>query len=290
MNTITNILITILIIAIVIGLIVLLIKKSIAYIPPEEEWIIERYNKYHRTEKPPFALIFFDPIFDRIRKKLFMRGDTLDIVVGKAYTKDKANTDVSAKIYFKVVDPVKATYKIPNYFAGIERQAKAYIRGKVGQMDIDTVLTGRKLIKEFTEEPLRKDLESWGLELSTVEITNVKIPEELEKALENKAVAEKQAKAEMIKAENALKVAKKHAETHKIKLEEKIHTLEALAKANPTKDANMPINYLLGEKYLEALQSLSKSDSSKFVVYPSDLQKSLKGLFTMSAVKEDTDD
>ncbi len=268
----------------------ILLKKSIVYIPAEYEWVIERYNKFHRIARPPFAFVFFDPYFDRIRKKIFMRGDTHEITVGRAYTKDRVSVDVYAKIYFKVVDAYKATYEIPDYFAGIERQAKSYIRAKVATMIVDELLTGRGLVKAHTEELLTKDMESWGLHLSAVEITNVEIPEELKKALEDKAIAEKQAKADMIRAENALKVAKKEAETHKIKLEEKIHMIEELAKVNPSKDSNMPINILLGEKYIDALAKLSKSDSSKFVVYPSDLQKSLKGLFTMSAMKEDSDD
>ncbi len=275
---------------IIIGLIALIIKKSIVYIPAEYEWIIERYNKYHRTAKPPFALVLFDPYFDRIRKKVFIRGDTIEIKDMKIYTSDKVLIGVSTIIYFKVVDSYKATYEIPNYLAGITRQAKGHIRSKIGTMILEDAILGRKDIKKFTEEHLSKDLEAWGVQLLAVEISDIDVPKEIQKALENKAIAIRQKTADMIKAQSAYEVAKKHAETHKIKLEEKIHTIEELSKVNHTGDASMPINYLLGEKYIEALKSLSSSESSKFVVYPSDLQKSLKGLFTMSAIKEDTDD
>jgi len=272
------------------GIIFLVLKKSIVYIPAEEEWIIERYNKYHRTAKPPFAFVLFDPIFDRIRKKVFMRGDTIEIKDMKIYTSDKVLVGVSTILYFKVIDSYKATYEIPNYKAGITRQAKGHIRSKIGTMILEDAILGRKEIKKFTEEHLSKDLEPWGVKLLAVEISDIDVPKEIQRALENKAIAIRQKTADMIKAQSKYEVAKKHAETHKIQLEEKIHTIEELSKVNHTGDANMPINLLLGEKYLEALQSLSKSDSSKFVVYPSDLQKSLKGLFTMNAIKEDRDD
>jgi len=272
------------------GIVLFILKKSIVYIPAEEEWIIERYNKFHRIAKPPFAFVLFDPIFDRIRKKVYIRGDKIEIKDMKVYTKDKVLIGVSANIFFKVEDSYKATYNIPDYKGGIERQAKAHIRYIIGTMELENVILGRKEIKKYTEEHLKKDLHPWGVKLLAVEISDIEIPKEVQKALENKAIAIRQKKADMIKAQSAYEVAKKQAETHKIKLEEKIHTLEELAKVNPTGDANMPINFLLGEKYLEALESLSTSNSSKFVVYPSDLQKSLKGLFTMKAIKEESDD
>ncbi len=271
-------------------IVVIILKKSIVYIPAEEEWIIERYNKYHRTAKPPFAFVLFDPIFDRIRKKIFIRGDKLEIKDMKVYTNDKVSVGVSAIIYFKVIDSHKATYEIPDYKTGIIRQAKGHIRYKIGTMVLEDAILGRKDIKKYAEKHLGEDITPWGISLAAVEISEVDIPEEVQKALENRAIAERQKKADMIKAQSAYEVAKKNSETHKIKLEEKIHTLEELSKVNPTGDANMPMNFLLGEKYLEALGSLSSSDSSKFVVYPSDLQKSLKGLFTMNAIKEDSDD
>jgi regulator of protease activity HflC (stomatin/prohibitin superfamily) len=272
------------------GLVFFILKKSIVYIPAEEEWIIERYNKYHRTAKPPFAFVLFDPIFDRIRKKVFMRGDKSEIKGMKIYTSDKVLIGVSAIIYYKVINSHDATYKIPDYKGGVERQAKGHIRYKIGTMILEDAILGRKDIKKFTEEHLAKDLDAWGVKLLAVEISDIDVPKEIQKALENKAIAIRQKTADMIKAQSKYEVAKKNAETHKIKLEEKIHTIEELSKVNHTGDANMPINLLLGEKYLEALQSLSSSDSSKFVVYPSDLQKSLKGLFTMNAIKEDNDD
>jgi len=271
----------------IVGVIFLVLKKSIVYIPAEEEWIIERYNKYNRTAKAPFAFVLFDPIFDRIRKRVFMRGDKIEINNMKIYTNDKVLVGVSANIFFKVTNSYMATYEIPDYKGGIERQAKTHIRSKIGNMILEDVILGRKDIKKYTEEHLSEDVEKWGVKLLAVEISDVDVPKDIQKALEDKAIAIRQKTADMIKAQSAYEVAKKHAETHKIKLEEKIHTLEELSKVNHTGDASMPINYLLGEKYLEALQSLSSSDSSKFVVYPSDLQKSLKGLFTMNAIKED---
>ncbi len=277
---------------IIIGIVALILKKSIVYIPAEEEWIIERYNKYHRTAKPPFAFVLFDPIFDRIRKKIFMRGDQVQIKNMQIYTNDKVLVGASANIFFKVENSYDATYNTPNYKGGIERQAKAHIRYKIGTMVLEDTILGRKDIKKYTHEHLISDLKdnAWGVKLLAVEISDIDVPKEIQRALENRAIAIRQKNADMIKAQSAYEVAKKHAETHKIKLEEKVHTLEELAKVNQSGDANMPVNFLLGEKYLEALQSLSSSDSSKFVVYPSDLQKSLKGLFTMNAIKEDNDD
>jgi regulator of protease activity HflC (stomatin/prohibitin superfamily) len=275
---------------IIIGIVALILKKSIVYIPAEEEWIIERYNKYHRTAKAPFAFVLFDPIFDRIRKKIFMRGDKIVIKDIKIYTNDKVLIGVSANIFFKVVSSYDATYNVPDYKGIIERQAKAHMRYKIGTMVLEDTILSRKDIKKYTQEQIEADLKKWEIKILTVEISDINVPKDIQRALENRAIAIRQKNADMIKAQSAYEVAKKQAETHKIKLEEKVHTLEELTKVNQSGDANMPVNFLLGEKYLEALQSLSSSDSSKFVVYPSDLQKSLKGLFTMNAIKEDNDD
>ncbi len=264
-------------------------------VPQGEVWIIERLGKFNRVSKPGIRIVWFHPFYEKIRKKVIIKEQILDVPNLEVITKDNVLVTINAVSFIKVKEPKKATYEIVNYERGILTLVKTSIRSIVGNMKLDEALTNREKIKSVLKSKIIEDAHRWGIDISLVEIVDLHPSESMQKAMEKQATAERERRAleirangeknaEILKAEGQLEVAKIKAKVHHIHAEASAHALKELESVNETGDAQMPMNFLLGEQYLNALKSLSTSENSKFVVYPADLQKSLKGFLSMGAL------
>lgn len=270
---------------------------NIKVVPQGEAWIIERLGKFHRVSKPGIRMIVFHPFYEKVRKKVIIKEQILDVPNLEVITKDNVLVTMNAVAFIKVKDPKNATYAIVNYQQGILTLVKTSIRSIVGNMKLDEALTNREKIKNILKTKIIEDTHRWGINISLVEIVDLHPSASMQKAMEKQATAERERRAveitaigektaEILKAEAHLEVAKIHAQAHHIKVEASAHALKEIDGVNNTGDSNMPLNYILGEKYLDTLKSLSGSDNSKFVVYPADLQKSLKGFLSLGALNQ----
>jgi len=268
-------------------------------VPQGEVWIIERLGQYNRTAKPGFRLIWFHPFYEKIRKKIIIKEQILDVPNLDVITKDNVSVTINAVSIIKITQPQKATYAIVDYNRGIVTQVKTAIRSIIGTMKLDEALANRDRIKNDLKAKVEEDAARWGIDIKTVEIVDLQPSDSMQKAMEQQATAERERRALEIKAngekvakilaaEADLEVAKMHAESEEIIMKEITHSIKELrdsAGDELTGDASM--NFLLGKKYISALKDMSKSDNSKVVVYPADIQKTLHGLFGIAKhVKE----
>ncbi len=286
-----------LLIPISIGLIALFGFFAIHIVPQGEVWIIERLGKFNRVSKPGIRIILFHPFYEKIRKRVIIKEQILDVPNLDVITKDNVLVTMNAVTFIKVKEPKKATYEIVNYQQGILTLVKTSIRSIVGNMKLDEALTNREKIKNILKTKIIEDTHRWGIVINLVEIVDLHPSQSMRKAMEKQATAERERRAleisasgqkaaEILKAEAHLEVSRIHAEAHHIEIEASAHAIKKIESVNKTGDSNMPLHYILGDKYLDALKSLSKSDNSKFVVYPADLQKSLKGFLSMGALNQ----
>ena len=281
--------------AILAALVFILAFFVVEIIPQGEAWIIERLGKFNRVSKPGIRIVLFHPFYEKIRKKVIIKEQILDVPNLEVITKDNVLVTMNAVSFIKVKDPKKATYEIVNYERGILTLVKTSIRSIVGNMKLDEALTNREKIKNVLKSKIIEDTHRWGIDINLVEIVDLHPSASMQKAMEKQATAERERRAleitasgekaaEILKAEAHLEVARIHAQAHHIEVEAAAHALKEIESVNTTGDSNMPLNYILGDKYLDTLKSLSKSDNSKFVVYPADLQKSLKGFLSLGAL------
>jgi len=263
-------------------------------VPQGEVWIIERLGQYNRTAKPGFRLIWFHPFYEKIRKQIIIKEQILDVPNLDVITKDNVSVTINAVSIIKITKPNKATYEIVDYNRGIVTQVKTAIRSIIGTMKLDEALANRDKIKNDLKGKVEEDAARWGIDIKTVEIVDLQPSDSMQKAMEKQATAERERRALEIKAngekvakilaaEADLEVAKMHAESEEIIMKEITHSIKELRESagdELTGDASM--NFLLGKKYISALKDMSKSDNSKVVVYPADIQKTLHGLFGIS--------
>ena len=260
------------IVVLVLLMIVLYLGAGFEVLPQGEVWIIERMGKYSRTAHAGPTIIL--PIIEKVRRKMSTKDEILDIPHQEVITKDNVIIDVSAVAFIKVINPKDAFYNIGNYEKAIMSLIKTSLRSIVGNMPLDDALSGRDKIKKELKDGIANDIKKWGINVKTVEIQDITPSASMQKAMEKQATAERERRAMEIKAEGEHEVSILHAKSQEILAASAAESIKCISKVLP-EGSELPIHFLLGEKYIDSIHKLSSSQNSKFVVYPADLQKTL---------------
>ena len=261
------------------------IAKGVRIIPQGEEWIVERLGKYSSTLLP--GLRFIIPYLDRVAYKLVTKDIILDVQEQEVITKDNAVILTNAIAFIKVTDPVKAVYGVTDFSEAIRNLIMTTLRSIAGEMDLDQALSSRDKIKARLKESISDEAVDWGLTIKSVEIQDIKPSPSMQRAMETQASAERERKAAVTKAEGDKQAmilqAEARLESAKRDAAAQVNLAEASAEAIRRVAAaignnEVPMRFILGEKYLMALGKMGESPNSKLVMLPSDLQESLRGL------------
>ncbi|NPA29427.1 MAG: paraslipin [Epsilonproteobacteria bacterium] len=264
-----------------------LLATGVRIVPQGEEWIVERLGKFHKVLGPGLNIII--PVIDKIRRKMSTRDIILDVNQQEVITKDNAVIIANAVAFIKITDPVKALYGVENFKLAIQNLIMTTLRSIIGEMKLDEALSNRETIKTKLKEQIIDDVADWGITVKTVEIQDITPSSSMQQAMEQQAAAERERRAietlaegkknaTILEADGKLEAAKREAEAQ-IRLAEA--SSEAIRQITGAIDKEgTGAMFLLGDRYIEALKRLSESENSKFVVYPADLQESIKGLFS----------
>ncbi|PVZ10488.1 MULTISPECIES: SPFH domain-containing protein [unclassified Pseudomonas] len=259
--------------------------KGVRIVPQGEERIVERLGRYHTTLQP--GLNFTIPYVDRVRYILPTKDIILDVQQQEIITRDNAVIVANALCFAKVVDPKKAAYGVENYQFAVTSLTMTALRAIIGTMDLDEALSSREIIKARLAEAMTVQTDDWGIAVRSVEIQDIKPSESMQVAMERQAAAERERKAAVTRAEGERQAAVLAAQARKeaaerdaaatVQLAEaSAVAIERVSKAVGTETA--PALFLLGERYITAMQALATSTNSKTVVLPADIQQTLGGL------------
>jgi regulator of protease activity HflC (stomatin/prohibitin superfamily) len=275
---------TILAIALVIFVLTIL-GQGVRQVPQGFKWVVQRLGKYHSSLNPGLNIII--PFFDKVAFKVTTKDIVLDIPSQEVITKDNAVLITNAVAYINIVSPEKAVYGVENYVFAIQTLVQTSLRSILGEMSLDEALSSRDHIKAKLKAAISDDIADWGITLKTVEIQDINPSGTMQSAMEEQAAAERARRATVtradgdkqaaiLKAEGALEASKREAEGQVILAEASKRSITLVTEAIGEKE--MPVVYLLGEKYISSLQNLSESDNTKFVVFPADIPAAIKGL------------
>ena len=265
--------------------VVVTIAKGVRLVSQGEEWVVERLGKYHTTLRPGLNILI--PYFDKVAYKLVTKDIILDVQEQEVITRDNAVILTNAIAFVKVTDPVKAVYGVTDFSEAIRNLIMTTLRSIVGEMELDEALSSRDKIKARLRESIADEAVDWGLTVKSVEIQDIKPSPSMQKAMELQAAAERERKAAVTKAEGAKQAAILEAEARleSAKRDASAQVMLAEASAESIRrvsagigEQTTPMLYLLGEKYITALEKLGESGSSKVVIMPADLQETLRGL------------
>ena len=267
--------------------VVVTIWKGVRIVPQGEEWIVERLGKYSQTLHPGLSIIV--PYLDKVAYKVVTKDIILDVPEQEVITKDNAVIITNAIAFIKVTDPIKAVYGIVDFAEAIRNLVQTTLRSITGEMELDQALSSREKIKLRLKESISDEAIDWGLTIKSVEIQDIKPSESMVKSMELQAAAERERKAVVTRAEGAkqamileaegrLESAKRDAVAQVTLADSSAQAIQKVAHA--VGDRDTPMLFLLGEKYIHALDKLATSDNSKIVLLPADLQDAVRGLFT----------
>jgi regulator of protease activity HflC (stomatin/prohibitin superfamily) len=164
-----------------------------------ERGVVFRLGKLTRAKGP--GLVFLVPFgIDRL-KKMDLRIVALDIAPQDTITKDNVSVRVNAVVYFRVADPTKAVIEIQDYYFATSQLAQTTLRSVIGQSELDQLLAERDRINEVVRVIIDEGTDSWGIEVTAVEIKDIDLPQEMKRAMAKQAEAERERRAKVINAE-----------------------------------------------------------------------------------------
>jgi regulator of protease activity HflC (stomatin/prohibitin superfamily) len=264
------------------------VVRSVRVVPQQRMDVVERLGKYQRVLNP--GLNFLVPFIDAVRSKVDMREQVVSFPPQPVITSDNLVVSIDTVLYFKVVDPVRATYEIANFLQAIEQLTVTTLRNVIGSLDLEKALTSREEINRHLSGVLDETTGRWGIKVTRVEIKAIEPPPSIRDSMEKQMRAERDRRAQILHAEGIKQSQILTAEGEKqaavLRAEgdrqSRILTAEGQAKAIRTvfgaiHTAN-PDPKVLAYQYLQALPQIANGQANKVWVVPIELTKALEGI------------
>ena len=265
--------------------VIVTLYKGIKIVPQGEEWVVEKLGKFSRTLQPGLNLI--TPYIEDVRQRISTRDIIMDIPQQEVITKDNAVIRTNAVAFVRVTNPKDALYGVEDFKLAITNLIMTTLRSIIGEMKLDEALSNREQIKARLKEAIIDDVADWGVTVKSVEIQDINPSGSMQDSMERQAAAERERRAIETTAEGnknaAILEAKGKLEAAKLEAEAQVALAEASASAlemiaNATEGKELSAMFLLGDRYISSLDNMSKSPNSKFVLYPADIQATIKGM------------
>jgi regulator of protease activity HflC (stomatin/prohibitin superfamily) len=199
--------------AVAIGVLVVLaffvlifLGSSIRVLREYERGVIFRLGRLIAQKGP--GLILLIPVIDRM-VRVDLRTVTLNIPPQEVITRDNVPARVNAVAYFRVIDPNNAIVEVENFLLATSQISQTTLRSVLGKADLDQLLAERERLNEDLQKVIDEQTEPWGIKVTTVEIKDVEIPEQMQRAIARQAEAERERRAKIIAAEGEFQAAEK---------------------------------------------------------------------------------
>lgn len=179
---------------------------SVRVLREYERGVIFRLGRLIATKGP--GLILLIPFIDRM-VKVDLRTVTLNIPPQEVITRDNVPSSVNAVAYFRVVDQNRAIVEVENYLLATSQIAQTALRSVLGKAELDQLLSDRERLNEELQKIIDESTEPWGVKVSAVEIKDVEIPEQMQRAMARQAEAERERRAKIINSEGEFQAAQK---------------------------------------------------------------------------------
>ncbi len=273
------------VVAVFVVLVLVTISIGVRIVPQGSKQVVQRLGKFHRTLGPGLNIIF--PYIDRVANKVTTKDIVLDIPSQEVITRDNVVIIANAVAYINIVSPEKSVYGVEDYRLAIQNLVQTALRSIIGEMDLDDALSSRDEIKAKLKAAISDDIADWGVTIKTVEIQDINPSETMQKAMEEQAAAERERRATVtradgekaaaiLEAEGRLEASKRDAQAKVVLAEASQRAIQKVTAA--IQDNELPVVFLLGEKYIEALKHLSTSQNSKVIILPGDIPAAVRGI------------
>src|ERR671911_191936 len=268
-------------------LVIVTIALGVRTIPQGYAYTVEQFGRFSRTLGPGLGLII--PYVERIGKKVNMMEQVLDVPSQEAFTRDNAGVTIDAAAFYQILDPARASYEVSDMNQALLVLTMTNIRTVVGSMDLDQLLSHRDEINERLLRVMDAAASPWGAKVTRVEIKDILPPQDLAGAMARQMKAEREKRAAVLEAEGLRQAEILRAEGQKQSqilaaegrkeaafrdAEARERQAEAEAKATAmvsdaiSRGDLAAANFLVAEKYIDAIRALAVAPTQKVVIVP----------------------
>jgi regulator of protease activity HflC (stomatin/prohibitin superfamily) len=227
----------------VVILFIMFVASAVRILPEYERGVLFRLGRLVGVRGP--GLFFIIPGVDKM-VRVSLRTVVFDVPAQDVITRDNVTVKVSAVVYFRVMDADKAIVEVENYLYATSQLAQTTLRSILGQVELDELLAQRDKINRELQEILDRHTGPWGVKIANVEVKNIDLPQEMQRAIAKQAEAERERRAKVIHAEGELQASEKLAQA-------------------ATVLASEPISLQL--RYLQSLTEISTEKNST-IIFP----------------------
>ncbi|HJH26891.1 MAG TPA: hypothetical protein C5S37_09005 [Methanophagales archaeon] len=247
---------------------VIILASSIKIVKEYERGVIFRLGRLVGARGPGLFLVI--PMFESM-VKIDLRVCVFDIPPQEVITRDNVTTNVNAVVYYRVLDPEKAVTEVERYDYATSQIALTTMRSVIGQAELDELLSERDKLNKQLQKTIDEATDPWGIKVSAVEIKDVGLPKEMQRAMAAQAEAERNRRARIITADGEFQASKKVAEAASVLQKEKggmfIRTLQTIKEATEEKATTVvipfPIEMLEAFGYRPETSAESKKETAK---------------------------
>ena len=229
-----------------------------------ERGVVFNLGKFEGVRGPGLTVIFI-PIHSMVR--VSMRTVTMQIPSQKIITKDNVSIDIAAVAYYRISDPEKSVIVIENVYNAINQISQTTVRNVVGRFSLDQLLADTASINEQIKDVIDKHTEPWGTQVTAVEIKDITLPDNMQRAMAKEAEAERERRAKIVAAEGEYQAAVKLGEAadiitqHPVALQ--LRTLQTMAEISVEKNSTIIFPAQFMTTVQEAIAQTSKDSASK---------------------------
>lgn len=195
---------------IVVVIVAFYLLSAIKILNEYERAVVFRLGKLLERSKGPGVILVFAP-FDRMAR-VSLRTIVMDVPAQDIITRDNVSVKVNAVLYFRVLEPRKAIVEVENYHYATSQLAQTTLRSVLGQVELDDLLAARERLNQQLQQILDQHTEPWGVKVASVEVKQVDLPPDMQRAMAKQAEAEREKRAKIVHAAGELEASQKLAQ------------------------------------------------------------------------------
>ncbi|ORZ14585.1 hypothetical protein BCR42DRAFT_376768 [Absidia repens] len=261
----------------------------VKFVPQQEAWIVERMGRFHRMLDPGLNILV--PVIDRIKYVKSLKETAIEVPSQSAITQDNVTLELDGVLYFRIVDPFKASYGVEDAEFAITQLAQTTMRAEIGQMTLDKTLAERAHLNSNIVLAINSAAEDWGIRCLRYEIRDIHPPNKVVESMHQQVSAERTKRAQILESEGARQAAINVAEGRKqatilaseadkseqinlaageaeailLRAQATSRGIESISKAIGLQHGHDAVSMTVAEKYVEAFGRMAKEGTTLIV-------------------------
>lgn len=200
---------------VIVVFVIFILASAIRILNEYERGVVFRLGRVLPSGVRGPGLILLIPVLDKM-VKVSLRTVVMDVPPQDVITQDNVSIKVNAVVYFRVIDPQKAIIEVENYLVATSQLSQTTLRSVLGQSELDDILSQREKINQRLQQIIDAQTEPWGVKVTHVEVKQIDLPQEMQRAMAKQAEAERERRSKVISAEGEFQASQRLSDAAKI--------------------------------------------------------------------------